>query len=243
MSDLVFNINTGPLPWEQIEQFYKPLPELPPWSEEMVKYGRMVDPAKRSEKRAAVYADYERQLSEQSTKREEHRLEFVSKASLSPLTATILAIGFRNEVGPITMGDDDDEAAMLGTFWDLYRQRVDGKKGRLIGFNSAYFDLPFIVQRSWFHKIFVPESVIDKKRYWSPVFVDLMQIWGCGSHEFISLNNVCKFMGIVDKGDLDGSMFAGLWTGNEESHKKAVDFSNLEVEMTWQLGQRMGVIL
>jgi hypothetical protein len=58
-TSIIFDIETGPRPWAEIEQFYEAPEPMPPFDESMVKYGQLKDPAKRAEKLAEVKTKYQ----------------------------------------------------------------------------------------------------------------------------------------------------------------------------------------
>jgi hypothetical protein len=248
MNALVFDIETGPLPWEQLAKVYEPPPPLPPWSEDMVKYGNTKDTAKRQEKRTAVYNDYLQQLANEKAKAEEHRLEFVSRAALSPLTGQVLAIGLRRCEQVVVLGaDGESEAEMLAEFWGLYT-KYKANNGRLVGFNCNHFDVPFLVRRSWWHGVQVPDSVCDRGgRYLCSTFVDLMAMWGGPGNDRVSLDTLCRWFGCGRKPDgegaASGATFAALWlSGNQESRSAALAYLENDLAMTQALAGKMGVI-
>lgn len=244
MNTLVFDIETGPLPWEQIAPFYQPPPALPPFDESAVRYGQTKDPIKRAEKLATVKADYDQKLAAEASDRDTHKCEWASRAALSPLTGQVLAIGIIKGEKWACIGEDGaSEADNLTAWWDIYK-RYHTDKGRLVGWNSNGFDVPFMVRRSWVHDIAVPESVFDG-RYLSKTFVDLMQLWGCGSREYEKLDTVAKFFGAGGKPEgVTGAHFAALWnSGDTASRQAAIDYLHNDLLMTWKLAERMRVIL
>ncbi|WP_321377000.1 ribonuclease H-like domain-containing protein [Trichococcus shcherbakoviae] len=245
MKYLAFDIETGPLPWEQVASQYSPPAAMLPWDDSMVKYGNAKDPAKRKEKYDQVKAAYEAELAKETQTLEAARLEWYGKAALSPMTGRVLAIGIGNDDAAGIIGTDGEtEEEILAAFWEIYKKFHVENTGRLVGFNIKHFDVPFMVRRSWFHGIPVPESLIEKGRYLSPTFIDLMIEWGVGGMEMVKLDTLAKFFGIGGKPEgVDGGMFSTLWeSGNEESRKQAVDYLLNDIDMTWRLAERMGVV-
>lgn len=245
MKALAFDIETGPLPWEQIAVHYKEPEQMSPWSDDMVKYGVMKDPVKKAEKLKKTKADYMAKLANENNKNEADRLEWTGKAALSPLTGCVLAIGFGNADNSAIVGvEGESEPEILSAFWSVYKKYHADTGSRLIGFNIKHFDIPFLVRRSWFHGIPVPETVIEKGRYLSPTFVDLMVEWGVGKMDMVKLDKLAKFFGIGGKPeDCDGGMFASLWnSGNADSRQQAIQYLENDIDMTWRLAERMGVV-
>lgn len=247
---IVFDVETGPRPWDEIEKFYEPPEKLPPFNESMVAYGNTKDEAKRAAKRAEVFAIYQAKLANEGRDREQHWKEFVEKAALSPKTGRILAIGLQSvgeEPKRVLLhvdkcGDEfgkDGEEELLSWFW-LYIRQIHANNGRAIGFNIQGFDLPFLIRRSWLLDVEVPDFVI-KGRYFSSIFEDLMVVWACCGREFVSLDDVAKYFGIGGKPDgVNGGMFAELYW-NKETRQKALDYLGNDLAMTAGVARKMGV--
>jgi len=247
MGILVYDIETGPLPWAEIEPLYAPPEKLPPWDDGMVKYGQTKDPAKRAEKFAEVKAAYDAKLAAEAAAIAEHKAQWAREAALSPVTGRVLAIGVRSERGQAIVGNDApcQEADILSDWWSLYRKHNDAH-ARFVGYCSNFFDFPFLVWRSYKLEIPVPESAWDKTgRYPAYSFVDLMdRLPKRGfSDESRKLGDICRWLGIGAKPDgVDGGMFASLWGGSPEDHQQAAEYLLNDLDMTWRLAERMGVI-
>ena len=245
LPQFIFDLESGPLPWERIAPLYVPPASLPPWDESMVKYGQMKDPAKRAEKLAEVKAKYETELAGEKEKLDAHRCQWASEAALSPVTGEVLAIGFKAGDKVVIVGaDGETEPEILAAFWAVFRKHAAA--GQFIGYCSNFFDLPFIVWRSYFHSVSVPDSAWDKTgRYPAYCFVDLIdRLPKRGfSEESRKLTDICKWLGIGSKPDgVDGGDFARLWAGNAESKQQAIAYLENDLDMTWKFAERMGVI-
>jgi hypothetical protein len=246
MPTIVFDIETGPLPWQEIEPLYVPPERLPPWDDSMVKYGNLKDEAKRAEKLTAARAEYAQRLAGEAAAAAAHKTTWASEAALSPVTGQVLAIGVKSDRGEAILGcDGESEAEILDQWWALYGRHAQA--GRFVGYCSNFFDLPFLVWRSYKHGIAVPESVFDRTgRYFSLSFVDLIdRLPKRGfSDESRKLSDVCHWLGLGEKPEgVDGSLFASLWlSGSTESRAAAVEYLLNDLRLTWRLGSRMGVI-
>lgn len=244
---IVFDIETGPLPEEQLRQQFTE-PELPPhpgeFQESAVKVGNLKDAVKIREKieaartaHAAAVAGHE---ANQQAARQAAWNEFVSKAALSALTGRLLAIGYHStDSGKTLLDIDDNESAMLGRFWGRYKAcREQGRK--LVGHNISGFDVPFIVRRCWLLGFDAPSTVLDKGRWLDPVFIDTMQVWGCGQRDPVKLDVIARAFGVGAKPDgIDGSMFADLLKVDPE---KAKAYLANDIEMTTKVAERMGIL-
>ena len=245
MSKFVFDAETGPLPWDAIKSLYVLPPPLPLWDDSMCKMGNLKEPSKRAEKLAATKADYQTTLTEEKAVRELHRTKWASEAALSPVTGTVLAIGFRTDSKSVIVGaDGETEPEILEAFWQVFRKH--GATGWFVGYCSNTFDFPFIVWRSYFHSIEVPAAAWDKTgRYPAYCFVDLVdRLPKRGfSDESRKLTDICKWLGIGQKPEgIDGGDFARLWAGDTESRQQALAYLENDLLLTWKLAERMGVL-
>jgi hypothetical protein len=218
-----FDIETGPLPIEQIEAM---IPEFNPAD---VKVGNIKDPAKIAEKIEEARAG--------------HRQGFIDRAALSPLTGRVLAIGITTEEGQIEClaeephGSDqtiDDEAALLDAFWSEIGP-PPGKVVRWAGFNIFGFDLPFLVKRSWI--LGVPVPPIRRGRYWADWLIDLREVWQLGDRQAAgSLDAIARAFRVGEKNG-DGAMFAELLATKPE---EALAYLRNDIEMTRKVAAVMG---
>ena len=145
MHTICFDIETGPLPEAELASM------VPAFDPAEVKTGNLKDPDKVAAKIAEAEAN--------------HRREFIERAALDPLTGRVLAIGLLNwDTGEFRVIAHEDEAAMLREFWETCRGEM-GRLNEMIGFNSRAFDLPFLIRRSFKHRVPVPFG-IRRGRYW-----------------------------------------------------------------------------
>lgn len=206
MQTIVFDVETGPLAESEL------LALLPPFDPAEVKTGNLKDPAKIAEKIAEAEAN--------------HRRDFFDKAALDPLTGRVIAIGMLDlETDHFFIIGHDDEARTLREFWEAARGDM-GRINPLIGFNICNFDLPFLIRRSWKHRVAVPFG-IRRGRYWGDQVVDLRDAWQLGDRQARgSLDSIAKHLGVGAKlaapaanGEIKtikGGEFAGLWESNRD---------------------------
>lgn len=186
---IFFDIETAPLPPDQLV--------IPPFDPAAVKTGNTKDPDKIAAKVRAA--------------EETHAADFLRTAALDPLTGRVLCIGIAidDEQPYIIDGTaEDDEGVLLHRFW---REITQGERApSIVGFNTKQFDLPFIVRRSWVHRIRIPHW-LRQGRYWSPQVVDLREVWQLGdSRSHGSLSSICRHLGLGEKAG-SGADFGTLW--------------------------------
>lgn len=241
--NIIFDIETGPAPEDELRRMLPPL-DLPPKPGEFdpatVKLGNLKDKAKIEEKIEAAREAHNLAVSKYdekaATEQAEHWVKFVDKAALSAVAGRVVAIGYWRNGQPRISAKPEEEETIRG-FWGMY-QHCQLAGAHIIGFNSLGFDVPFLVRRSWLLGIPVPPSVIERGRYWSPVFIDLMQVWNCTSREYVGLDYLAQAFGIGGKNG-DGARFAKLWATDREA---AVAYLNNDLDMTAKLAERLGVI-
>lgn len=216
MRTIFFDIETGPLPESELAAL------VPPFDPAEVKTGNLKDP----DKIAAKLAEAELN----------HRRDFVERAALDPLTGRVVAIGLLyRDSGEFFVIGHDDEAATLREFWDATKGEM-GRINELIGFNTHLFDLPFLIRRSWRHRVAVP-SGIRRGRYWGDEMADVREAWQLGDRQARgSLDVIAKHLGAGAKNG-DGKDFAALW---QSDRAKAVEYLRNDLELTRRVAEALG---
>lgn len=161
-------------------------------------------------------------------------------ALLNPETARVAAIGYYDtDKGRYIIITDDDEAAILRQFWDVFRV-VNAAGFKMIGFNNCGFDLPFMIRRSWQLCVPVPRNLMSLGgRYWCDTFIDLMIVWRCGSYrEFISLDALARFLGVGAKNGT-GALFYRLW---QTDMAEAIEYLVNDLRITHNCAIHMGAL-
>ena len=206
---IIFDIETGPLPIDQLV--------IPPFDPSSVKVGNIKNPDL---------------IAERIQKAEEtHAADYIRNAALDALSGQVLCIGYRLERDEpaILSSDADGEAAMLRQWWELLNTWE--RQPRLIGFNIKAFDLPFLIKRSWKHRI-TPPYWIRHGRYWNDLVVDLREVWQLGDNRAHgSLGAISRHLGLGEKTG-SGADFANLWKTNRQA---AIDYCLQDVKLTQQV--------
>ena len=216
MNTIIFDIETGPLPESELAAL------LPPFDPAEVKTGNIKDPDKIAAKVAEAEAN--------------HRRDFFDRAALDPLTGRVVAVGLLYpDSGEFHVIGHEDEAATLREFWDVCRGQ-QGRINQMVGFNTHLFDLPFLIRRSWKHRVAVPLG-IRRGRYWSDEMLDLRDGWQLGDRMAKgSLDVIAKHLGVGAKNG-DGKAFAGLWASDRA---QAVAYLRNDVQLTAKVAEVLG---
>jgi 3'-5' exonuclease len=237
---IVFDIETGPLSDAELAA------ALPPFDPNEVKVGNLKDPEKIAAKLAEAEAN--------------HRRDFVEKAALDAMTGRVLAIGMlylAPHAGPLPSAEREgtagsecqpypgefvviehaDEAQLLREFW----MRCEHEMGRLnvmVGFNTHQFDLPFLVRRSWRHRVALPWN-LRRGRYWSDQMIDLREAWQLGDRQAKgSLDAIAKHLEVGSKNG-SGADFARLW---QSDRPKAIEYLRNDLHLTAGVAKALGVV-
>jgi len=227
---IVFDIETGPLPDEILQQAIDPFPELEPFDELSVKTGNLKDKKKIADKIAAARASH---VSDYEARKAKYYRDAVAKAALDPMLGQVLAIGYGNLRGQRVI-HAAAEPDLLAELWQVF-YAVAQQGGVLAGWNSHKFDLPFCRQRSFFHGLSVPAELIERGRYYNSQLVDLMAVW-TGGAGYAGLDKVARFLGVGEKNG-NGAEFARLW---HEDREQAEQYLANDIAMTANVAARLG---
>jgi len=251
-----FDIETGPLPEEQLRKLYRPTGKnftQPPFNEADVKLGNIKDPEKQRakiEEARQAHAENEVKLAESAVEWERiHWQGFVDSAALHAQTGRVLAIAF-NECGSahidtlLADNTEESEHELLRLFWNRVME-IASQVDTLVGWNSNNFDIPFIMQRSWILGVRFPIGVFSNNfRFLHNCFVDLMQVWGCCQRsQFYKLDDVAVSLGLPGKLEgISGKDFHKLYfSERDEDRDLALSYLCQDVRLTAQVAEALGV--
>ncbi len=206
---IIFDIETGPLPASELV--------IPPFDPSQVKLGNIKNPDLIAEKIQKA--------------EENHAADYIRNAALDAISGQVLCIGYRieHDQPAVLCSDADGEAAMLRQWWaalnDFQRQP------KLVGFNIKAFDLPFLIRRSWRHRL-TPPYWLRQGRYWNDLIVDLREVWQLGdSRAHGSLSAISRHLGLGEKAG-NGADFSNLWQTDREA---AINYCLRDVQLTQQV--------
>lgn len=251
----VFDIETGSLPLPELKNIlpaYDPAsigPHPGRFNEADVKLGNLKDQDKIREKIEAAKKKHEEAVEkyelDQQNGEANYWVGIQSRAAMSALTGQVVAIGYKSAKNSVIIGQGEKnhtELTILKDFWNRY-SALRAETRHVIGFNITEFDIPFIVQRSFILGVDVPKSVFSQGKYLDSIFIDLRKVWGAGLWKAEgTLDAICKACRLGKKTeDVSGAEFAGLWL-NPETREKARGYLANDIEMTWALADRLGVL-
>ncbi|NBB81129.1 MAG: hypothetical protein GVY36_17100 [Verrucomicrobia bacterium] len=232
--DVIFDIETeGATTLDFIQEIYPPYPQFVPQG---VKCGNLKTEEEKSAKIEAARQDH----AAQEAAYWEEKLE---KAALNAETGRVVTIGYLLVDAPDEEAflDDADfnEEWLLRRFWAGY-EKVVRRRGRIIGWNSNGFDIPYLIKRSWIIGVPVPATVF-RGRWISDTFLDLMQVWSVHEfRKFAKLDACARILGLGNKTDQAccGAEFA-KWYRDPERHEAAKRYGLLDLTLTRDIYLRL----
>ena len=116
-------------------------------------------------------------------------------------------------------------------------QRPDGfNRPSIVGHYVADFDLRFIWQRAFVLGVKMPAWWPVDPKPWSKEVSDTMVMWAGGKGS-ISLDNLCKALGVAGKSDVDGSMVAQMFLDGR--YDDIADYNMDDIVRTRAVHQKM----
>lgn len=169
----------------------------------------------------------------------EQERKWFENAALSPLTGRVLVIGIKQfGAGNAPTILEGSEEHMLRNFWQIvgYADQFD----QFYGHGLHGFDLPFIVKRSWLHRIPVPmHTIFGDRGYINPRrFIDTMQAFACGDKGagYIGLDTVARFLGLEGKTEDLGPQFAEVYA---QDRPRAIAYHVRDLDLVEAVAERM----
>lgn len=165
----------------------------------------------------------------------------VSKTSFNGAHGQICCIGWAWGDGPVKSEIDTIAGSELVTLRDAFAQ-IANEAGMgfpiIIGHYVANFDIRFIWQRAMVLGVPMPHWFPKDPKPWGREVFDTMAAW-CGAKDSISLDNLCKALGIPGKNGIDGSMVAGMWARGE--YDAIAEYCRDDVERVRNVHRKMRV--
>lgn len=169
--------------------------------------------------------------------------EAIAKTSFDGAYGHICCIGWAVRDGKTKSASMPkfDEATILGAFFNSAHAELKGDRAfymrpTIVGHNVVDFDIRFIWQRAIVLGVRVPEWFPRDPKPWGEDTFDTMTAFA-GARNRISMDNLCRALGIPDKGEVDGSMVAGMWERGE--HEAIAEYCRADVERTRAIHKRM----
>lgn len=166
--------------------------------------------------------------------------EAVAKTSFSGAYGKVCCIGWAwGDSEPLSV--IGDEAYVMASAFDRITMSAP-QYGlmTIVGHYVANFDLRFLMQRAIVLGVRLPAWFPRDPKPWSREVFDTMTAWA-GAKDSISLDNLCKVLGIPGKDGVDGSMVAGMWQRGELD--EIASYCRADVERVRNVHRKMQIAL
>lgn len=174
--------------------------------------------------------------------------EAIAKTSFDASVGRIVCVGTAVNDSPAVAECLSDEVAVLKNAFARIQQAatMHAKSGKydapiiFVGHNVTGFDLRYIWQRAVINGIEPPACLFKamKAKSWDAVVGDTMLMWSPERERRISLDRLCKALGVTtSKGDMDGSKVWAAFKAGELD--KIATYCAADVEATRQCYRRM----
>lgn len=171
--------------------------------------------------------------------------EAVAKTSFNGAMGGICCIGWAWNDEPATCtlltSSDAEHLSRALSLIEIDRPKYEAfHQTQIIGHYIADFDIRFLWQRAFVLGVKMPLWFPRDPKPWSKEVFDTMHAWA-GAKGSISLDNLCKALGIEGKTGVDGSMVAGMWAGG--MHQEVGEYCREDVERVRSVHRKMQIAL
>lgn len=170
------------------------------------------------------------------------------KTSFDGMYGSIACVCYAFDDGEVFSVDSNgcDEKTMLEQLYShifdktsyAHHAGVANVAATFCGHNIVDFDLPFLKHRSIILGVKPPASIAAAfvAKAWDKCIADTMLMWSPNRDKRVSLDKLCRALGIPGKGDFDGSMVADTWTKDPQ---KVIDYCKDDVRKVRAVHRRM----
>lgn len=169
--------------------------------------------------------------------------EAIGKTALSGAWGSICCISFAwgdSEPVGLVRGEAGEGAMLTDAFAKMQAIKPQFGLCAIVGHNVANFDIRFIWQRCFVLGVRVPGWFPRDPKPWSREVNDTMTMWS-GQRDFISLDKLCRAMGLRGKGNMNGGDVAQAWAEGRFDDIKA--YCQGDVERVRAVHRKMLVTL
>lgn len=169
--------------------------------------------------------------------------EAIAKTSFDGATGHICCIGWAfDDDAPKSdiIYAADEECDLISDFVLAMEERV-GNSVRppvIIGHNVINFDIRFLWQRAIVLGVRMPAWFPRDPKPWSGEVFDTMTAFA-GARNTIGMDRLSRALGLPGKGEIDGSMVAGMWASGE--YVRISTYCRDDIELTRGIHHRMMV--
>lgn len=163
--------------------------------------------------------------------------EAMSKTSFDGGRGHICTIAWAKNDSPIAVRHAKTIADERGVLTDFFADLDPYHSETLVGHNISGFDLGFLRKRAIVLGVTLPDRANFPRdpKPWDKSILDTMGAWAGGTNR-ISMDELCKVLGIAGKEGFDGSMVADAWAKGD--HDTIMDYCRDDVWRTREIHKR-----
>jgi hypothetical protein len=164
--------------------------------------------------------------------------EAVAKTSFNGAWGSVCCIGWAYDNGDAKAlyRKNGEKEFLTKVFAEIDTASPRYSMTTIVGHHVGGFDVRFLWQRCFVLGIRAPSWLPLDPKPWSNTINDTMQMF-CGANSKISLDNLCKAMGLPGKGDMTGADVAAAWARGE--YQKIADYCREDVERVRAVHRQM----
>ena len=144
----------------------------------------------------------------------------INKTSFDPAQGHICTIAWAIDDGPVWSLHADTVEEEAGVLWNFFASLREFRRTTFIGHNVGAFDMRFLLCRAVVLGVTVPRVIPRDPKPWDTTIFDTMLAWA-GQRGTISLDRLCKALGVEGKDGFDGSQVAAAWEAGEHERIEA----------------------
>jgi len=186
-------------------------------------------------KKAETIEKWEREQKPQAVQ------DAIAKTSFDGAYGHVCCVSFAlNDKDPVyaEMRQVSDEKSLIDEL--IFNMLSYDMSFTIVGHYVNEFDIRFLWQRAMVLGVPVNGMLPRNPKPWSDEVNDTMVMWA-GNRDTISLDNLCKALGIQGKSDITGADIAKLWADGE--HEKIANYCMDDVRRVRDVHQKMLVAI
>lgn len=168
--------------------------------------------------------------------------EAIAKTSFDGATGHICCIGWAIGEGKPRSASviriEDEKLTIQAALAEMAEVSERWEPPQIIGHNVINFDIRFLWQRAIVLGIRMPGWFPREPKPWGGDVFDTMTAFA-GARNMIGMDRLSRALGLPGKGEIDGSMVAGMWA--EGKHDEIAAYCRADIERTREIHRKMQI--
>lgn len=168
--------------------------------------------------------------------------EAIAKTSFDGATGHICCIGWAIGEGKARSASvrriEDEKLTIQAALAEMAEVSDRWESPQIIGHDVINFDIRFLWQRAIVLGVRMPGWFPREPKPWGNDVFDTMTAF-VGARNFIGMDKLSRVLGFPGKGEVDGSMVAGMWA--EGRHDEIAAYCRADIERTREIHRKMQI--